>query len=154
MTYRSALIGVTTAILSVIAVGCAGPATETSGRLADAAGSSSPITQLCGTWQGSYWYIGGDHTTSFGSTDLTLELNGDSTYALKWGSRAPYTGTVAARGNRVVLQDAAGSHITLARSGKTLYGTIRDSVNGRPTMLNLERVESATSRLAATGLGC
>jgi len=54
MTYRSALIGVTTAILSVIAVGCAGPATETSGRLADAAGSSSPITQLCGPGRATY----------------------------------------------------------------------------------------------------
>jgi hypothetical protein len=99
MRYHRILAGITTAVLSLIAVGCAGPAAETGAGLADAAASSSSATALCGTWKGSYWYVAGDHTSMSGSA-LTLQIGGDSTFTLKWGNRPPSAGTVAIQGNR------------------------------------------------------
>jgi len=49
------LTGITTTLLSVIALGCAGPTTERSARLADATAASSPTSNLRGTWTGFYW---------------------------------------------------------------------------------------------------
>src|SRR5215510_5283610 len=103
--------GCTNALLSVIAVGCAGPTPATNLGLADA-GASSSSTALCGTWQGYFTYIGGEHTTSPGNSDLALQISGDSTYTLKWGNRRPSTGTIADRGTRVILDDESGAQIT------------------------------------------
>jgi len=46
-----------------------------------------------------------------------LEVRPDSTYTFKWGSRPKRTGTVAAQGNRVVLDDSSGSRVTLLPVG-------------------------------------
>src|SRR5262245_36869025 len=54
----------------------------------------------------------GEHTTSPGSSDLALQVSGDSTYTLKWGNRRPSTGTIADRGTRVILDDESGAQIT------------------------------------------
>src|SRR5262245_42106107 len=113
MNYRGFMTGVTTTLLSMIVVGCAGPATETAVPLADAAATSSSANKLCGTWQGYFWYVAGDHTSSSGSSNLTLEVAGDSTYTLRWGTRPVRTGTVETRGKRVILQDASGSEVSL-----------------------------------------
>jgi len=154
MKYRGIMSGLTTAVLSLIVVGCAGPATETGAGLAGAtASSSSSATPLCGTWQGYYWYVAGDHTSSSGSA-LMLQVGGDSTYTLKWGNRPPSAGTVAVQGNRVILQDASGSQVTLVHSRDTLYGVAKDSANGRATMLSLDKQESTPGAVAATGPGC
>lgn len=153
MSYRRILTGITTGVLSLIAVGCAGPSTETGAGLADAAASSSSATALCGTWQGSYWYVAGDHTSMSGSA-LTLQVGGDSTYTLKWGNRPPSAGTVAIQGNHVILHDASGSQVTLVHSGEKLYGVTRDSMNGRATMLNLDKQEAIPGRFAGPGPGC
>jgi len=153
MSYHRIPIVITTALLSLIVVGCAGPANENRAALADATASSPSATPLCGTWQGYFWAVAGDHTSSSGSA-LTLQIAGDSTYTLKWGNRAPSTGTLSAQGNRVILQDSSGSQITLAHSGDTLYGLTKDRMNGRTTMLNLDKQESAPGRFAATGPGC
>ena len=153
MRYHRALTGITTALLSVIALGCAGPTTDGGSRLADAT-ASSQASHLCGTWSGFYWNVAGDHMSQSGNA-LTLQIGGDSTYTFKWGNRSPITGKVAFEGNRVVLQDVAGSDITLARrSGDTLYGMTRDSANGRATMMSLEKQESVAGPFAASGPGC
>jgi hypothetical protein len=154
MTYRRVLTGMSTALLSVIVMGCAGPTSTSSVGLADATASSSPVSNLCGTWSGYYWSVAGDHMSQSGST-LTLQIGGDSTYTFKWGNRPPITGKVAFQRDRVILQDAAGSDISLARrSGDALYGMARDRANGRATMLSLEKQESIAGPFAASGPGC
>jgi hypothetical protein len=95
MAYQKVMTGITIALWSMIVVGCAGPTPATNVGRVDAGASSSPTAALCGTWQGYFWYIGGEHTSSPGSSDLALQISGDSTYTLKWGTRGPSTGTVA-----------------------------------------------------------
>jgi hypothetical protein len=154
MTYHQVLTGITTTLLSVIALGCAGPTTDSSPRLADATASSSPANSLCGTWSGFYWNVAGEFTSQNGNA-LTLQIGGDSTYTFKWGNRSPITGKVVFKGNSVILQDVAGSDVTLTRrSGDTLYGMIRDSANGRPTMMSLEKQESVSGPFAASAPSC
>ena len=148
------LTGITTALLSAIVLGCAGPATETGVRLADAGSSPASTAGLCGTWQGEFSYIGSDHQSSTGNSDIMLQVGGDSTYTLKWGDHRPSTGRVTARANRVILDDQSGSRITLVHSGSALYGVIRDPENGESTMMNLEKQESAPSRFAGTSPRC
>ena len=99
------LTGITTALLSAIVLGCAGPATETGVRLADAGSSPASTAGLCGTWQGEFSYIGSDHQSSTGNSHIMLQVGGDSTYTLKWGDHRPSTGRVTARANRVILDD-------------------------------------------------
>ena len=154
MTHHPVLTGITTALLSVIVMGCAGPTSTSGVGLADATASSSPASDLCGTWSGFYWYVAGDHMSQSGNA-LTLQIGGDSTYTFKWGNRPPITGKVAFERDRVTLQDVAGSDITFARrSGDALYGMARDSANGRATMLSLEKQESVVGPFAASGPGC
>ena len=154
MTYHRVLTGITTTLLSVIALGCTGPTTENSTRLADATVSSSPVSGLCGTWSGFSWNVSQEWTSQNGNV-LTLQIGGDSTYTFKWGNRSPISGKVAFKGNSVILQDVAGSDITLRRrSGDTLYGIIRDSANGRATMVSLEKQAAVGGPFAASGPGC
>jgi hypothetical protein len=76
-------------------------------------------------------------------------------YTFKWGNRSPITGKVAFEGDRVILQDVAGSDISLARrSGDALFGMTRDSANGRASMMSLEKEETVAGPFAARGPGC
>jgi hypothetical protein len=153
MTHHRILTGVTTALLGMIAMGCAGP-TDSSVRLADATASTSPVNTLCGTWSGFYWYVAGDHMSQSGNA-LTLQIDADSNYTFRWGNRPPITGKVVFQSDRVILQDAAGSDLAFARrSGGALYGVTRDSANGRPTMMSLDKQESIVGPFAASGPAC
>jgi hypothetical protein len=88
MAYHKILIGIgTAALLSMLVFGCSTRTIDTNVGLADAGASSSSTVALCGTWQGSFWHVIGDHTSSPGSSDLTLQVSGDSTYTFKWGNR-------------------------------------------------------------------
>src|SRR5262245_55745895 len=108
MSHHRILIGISTVLLSTIVVGCAARTASAPVGLADAGGtSSSPTSALCGTWQGSFWHVTGAHASS-GRSDLTLQVSGDSTYTLTWADRPPSTGTIAARGTRVILADESG----------------------------------------------
>jgi hypothetical protein len=149
MTCRRIVTAITVAFLGMLILGCAGTATETG-----ASSAAASAAALCGTWHGSFGYSGDDNLSSWGSSGLTLQVGKDSTYALKWGDRPASLGTVAERGNRVILDDASGSQITLVHSGDTLYGVTRDSASGRPAVMSLEKQESATGRFAAIGRGC
>jgi len=148
---RSRIVAVfSLALLSVVAAGCAGPTTETGLGLIGL-GTSPSTADLHGTWKGYFVHPGTDSTSPPGSLDLTLEVRDDSTYTFKWGSRAERRGTVVVTGNRVKLIDSAGSQITLARSGGTLYGGTKDiAPPGRTVMLSLTKVETAADRTAAS----
>jgi hypothetical protein len=102
---------------------------------------------LPGTWHGAFLHPGADYTSP-SSSSVTLQVNTDSTYTLKWGSRAETTGSIADQGNRVVLNDSSGPQITLMRSGDALYGVMKDTANGRAATLNLAKEESAATQLA------
>ena len=132
VAHRRIVMGITIALLSVVVTGCAGPA-----------GPGG----LPGVWQGSFYHPGADYTSPSRS-DLTLRINSDSTYTLKWGSRAETTGTIADQGNRVVLNDSSGTQITLMRSGDTIYGMVKDTANGRAATMSLAKEESAATQVA------
>src|SRR5690349_1684498 len=102
--------------VALLVAACAGPVTQAGG--------------LPGTWHGAFLHPGADYTSPSRS-DLTLQVNTDSTYTLKWGSRAETTGSIADQGNRVVLTDSSGAQITLMRSGDALYGVVKDATTGR-----------------------
>ena len=148
------LTGITTALVSAIVLGCSGPAADTGGRLAGAGPAPASNAGLCGTWQGDFSYIGSDHQSSTGTSDVMLEVRGDSSYTLRWATIRPSKGTVTARENRVILHDESGSRITLVHSGDTLYGVMKDPVNGEPMMMNLGKQESAPSRFAGATPRC
>ena len=154
MSDHRVLTGITTVLLSVTVLGWAGPAADNGVRLADAGSSPASAASLCGTWHGDFSYIGSDHQSSTGSSDIMLQVSGDSSYTLKWGDHGPSTGRVTARANRVILEDQSGSRITLVHSGNALYGVIRDPANGESTMMNLEKRESAPSRFAGASPRC
>jgi hypothetical protein len=100
-------------------------------------------------WYGSFTHPGADYTSSSRS-DLTLQVCDDATYTFKWGARAETTGTIAAQGSRVILNDSSGSQITLMHSGDTLYGTMKD-ITGRATMMTLAKDESVAPQVAEAG---
>ena len=93
MATHRVLTEITVALFGVVLLGCAGPA-ATTGESLESAGRRSPALTavLCGTWQGEFAYIGSDLQSSTGSSDLILEVNGDSTYTLRWGNNRPSTG--------------------------------------------------------------
>ena len=125
--------------LTMLATACAGPTTQ--------AGSAV----LPGMWHGSFTHPGADYTSPSGA-DLTLQVRDDSTYTLKWGARAESTGSIATRGNRIVLNDSSGSQITLMHAGDTLYGVMKDTATGRAATMNLAKDESVAPQVAETGL--
>jgi hypothetical protein len=113
---------------------------------------AGPMTQgesggLSGMWHGSFVHPGADYTSPSNPT-LTLRVNDDSTYTLKWGARAETTGTIAAQGNRVVLNDSSGTQITLMHSGDTLYAVMKDTATGRAATMNLVKDESVGTQAA------
>ena len=154
MATRRVLTGITTAVFSVIVLGCAGPAAKIGAGRENAGAFSALPTALCGTWQGQFSYIGSDLQSSTGSSDIVLEVSGDSSYTLKWRNNRPSTGTVTARGSRLILDDDSGSRITLVHSGNTLYGVMKDQEGGRSTMMSLAKQESAPSRFAGASPRC
>ena len=123
--------------LTMFVTACAGPTMQ--------AGSAG----LPGMWHGSFVHPGADYTSP-SRADLTLQVRDDSTYTFKWGPRAESTGTIAAQGNRVVLNDSSGMQVTLSRSGDTLYGVMKDTATGRAAVMNLAKEESVATQVAET----
>jgi hypothetical protein len=121
--------------LTMLVSACAGPLTQ------------SDSSALPGMWHGSFAHPGADYTSP-SSPSLTLRVNDDSTYTLKWGARAETTGTAVAQGNRVVLNDSSGTQITLMHSGDSLYAVMKDTATGRAATMNLVKDESFGTQAA------
>ena len=121
--------------VALLLTACAGPTIQ------------SGAAGLSGSWRGSFTHAGADYTSP-SKTDLTLQVRGDSTYTLNWGTRTETTGTIVGQGSRVVLNDSSGSRIALTHSGDTLYGVTRDTATGRSTMLSLAKDASAPTQSA------
>jgi hypothetical protein len=135
MVSRSSSFFLFSVAVALFVAACAGPVTQ--------AGPGG----LPGVWQGSFYHPGADYTSP-SSADLTLRINPDSTYTLKWGSRAETTGTIADQGDRVVLSDSSGTKITLMHSGDTVYGMVKDTATGRAATMSLAKEESAATQVA------
>jgi len=96
---------------------------------------------LSGTWRGSF-YDHYPHSRS-GMQDAMIQIDDDNTFTAKMAGRsAPLKGTVVARGNRVVLQSAAGDMI-LTHSGNTLYGYTHEPGTSADIMIRLDKGENA-----------
>lgn len=135
MVSRSSSFFLFSVVVALFVAACAGPVTQ--------AGPGG----LPGVWQGSFYHPGADYTSP-SRADLTLRINPDSTYTLKWGSRAETTGTIADQGDRVVLSDSSGTKITLMHSGDTVYGMVKDTATGRAATMSLAKEESAATQVA------
>jgi hypothetical protein len=151
MAHGRIVIGLTIALLSVVVTGCAGPTTKTGVVSTDPAASSSAAAGLSGTWHGFVYHPGADDTSPPGMMDLTLQVREDGTYTFTWGTRPARTGTVVARGKRVMLDDdATEPPINFWHSGNTLRGFAKDSRrSGRMVALGLEKVETGVGDGAA-----
>ena len=96
MSHRvSSLLG--SIALTVLVAACAGPTTQ--------AGPGG----LRGMWHGSFLHPGADYTSP-SRADLTLQVNPDSTYTFKWGTRAETTGTIAAKTRPSITNVKASAH--------------------------------------------
>jgi len=135
MVSRSSSLFLFSVAVTLFVAACAGPVTQ--------AGPGG----LPGVWQGSFYHPGADYTSP-SKADLTLRINPDSTYTLKWGSRSETTGTIADQGDRVVLNDSSGTRITLMHSGDTVYGMVKDTATGRAATMSLAKEESAATQVA------
>ena len=138
MVSRSSSFFLFSVVVALFVAACAGPVTQ--------AGPGG----LPGVWQGSFYHPGADYTSP-SRADLTLRINPDSTYTLKWGSRAETRGTIADQGDRVVLNDSSGTKITLMHSGDTVYGMVKDTATGRAATMSLAKEESAATQVAGLG---
>jgi hypothetical protein len=132
---------VATAAAIALLGGCGGQMTGRDSRLA----GPSPVgangrAPLAGTWRGSIY----DHSpqSRSGVQDATIEIKDDQTFTGKTGQAAPLAGTVAERGNRVVLRSSRGD-IILTRSGNTLYGVTHDPATAATVMIRLDKAENA-----------
>ena len=139
--------------LIVLASGCAAPTAEVGSVLTQPGGSGSANgADLKGTWRGSFEGVNtGDSRRIHG--DIVCQINDDGTYKTTWvtrlvagstrGGRLEMSGTVVARGKRVMFNSSLGSRITLRHVGDTLYGLTIDPAAKRLTVaIELRKVHT------------
>jgi len=139
--------------LIVLASGCAAPTAEVGSVLTQPGGSGSANgADLKGTWRGSFEGVNtGDSGRIHG--DIVCQINDDGTYKTTWvtrlvagstrGGRLEMSGTVVARGKRVMFNSSLGSRITLRHVGDTLYGLTIDPAAKRLTVtIELRKVHT------------
>ena len=140
-------------ILGVVAIaGCAGPSVDQSiSRPAEFADA------LAGTWQGSFWWVGGVLYVDEGS--LLVQIKEDGTFtatmtptgaANNIAKASSWSGTVSQSGRRVVFHLAKGSLPTwssLARSGDMLYGVAKNPATGADIAIKVERAARGSGRI-------
>jgi hypothetical protein len=143
----------------VLLTGCARPSAR-----GDASGASAlpAARELSGTWHGSYWNL--PIGNSYGDdADCTLQIKDDATFTAKctrvaWGANniarpSSWSGRVATKGNRVILQDSGGPWpwIVLKRSGNdTLYGVTLDPQVGATVEIEFEREPNTAAGAAGS----
>jgi hypothetical protein len=144
-------------ILSMLVVvaliaGCAVPSVDQSiSRPAAFAGD------LAGTWQGSFWWLGGAFYADEGS--LLVQIKEDGTFtatmtptgaANNIAKASSWSGMVSQSGRRVVFDVAKGSWpawSSLTRSGDMLYGVTTNPATGANIGIKLERASPGSGRI-------
>lgn len=109
---------------------------------------------LAGTWRGSFSKIAASLYEDEG--DCVVQMRSDGTFRAtiskaKLGTNnlakaENFSGTVVARGNRVLLVTAQGPRLTLMRRGDTLYGVTEDPVVEEPIAMSLHRESTQFSQ--------
>jgi len=149
MTNRSiALLRIV--LVTALLAGCA----SNRGTPDAAASIPSGRSPLSGTWYGSAYEVGGSSSgrnSAFYSADYSLRINDDGTWTLtarpRGGATVEDSGTLAARGNRVILSEANGRRsISLTQSGSRLYGLAKMSSERRTVMLEFTRGDGLETR--------
>jgi hypothetical protein len=140
MGYHWIITSFASAVLIIIATGCATQRTGAESNLADPAAAIT-ASQLSGTWRGESWPIGTD-STSVLNRDVTLEVKDDATYRListrqGTGTASNDSGVAVPDGGTVVLRSSTGQSIRLQRNGDKMHGVVTSS--GRPMNIMLER---------------
>src|SRR5262249_16067554 len=123
MGYHWIVTSFASAVLIVIATGCATQHTGSESSLADPAAAIS-ASQLSGTWRGESWPIGSD-SSSVLNRDVTLEIKDDATYRListrqGTGTASNDSGVAVPDGGTVVLRSSTGQYMRLQRNGDKL----------------------------------
>jgi hypothetical protein len=141
-------------ILALIALvaGCAGPSARVGSSESGEDGSALPAArEFSGTWHGAYWALPALGNSYGDEADCTLRIKDDATYTVKCerakigandlARASSWSGRVATKGARVILQDKDGlwPNIVLRRSGNNiLYGTSLDPLVGATVEIEFE----------------
>jgi len=147
---KRALLLLTIGAAALAANGCATTGTESSVNGAAPAAASFEDTGLPGAWQGYF-----TTTSSIGDSrmihgDYSFKINEDGTYSgtrlsrlvagSSRGGQSKISGRVIVTGNRVILQDDTGWHMTLIRRGDVLYGVNADPGTQWPIAIEMDKV--------------
>ena len=145
-TVAPALFGV---VLVALIAGCAGPSAGPS-RPAPAAFTPD----LVGTWNGVFWWLGGNYWEDEGN--LLLEIKEDGTFTVTMtptpaanniAKPTSWSGTVSQSGRLVVFHLSKGAWpawSSLARSGDALYGVANDPATGADIQVSFVRAGART----------
>jgi hypothetical protein len=118
----------------------------------DAAGYAAPAPDLVGTWRGTAFAVGGDLYHVSATIELTIEPDGTWTWSK--GGQVQGRGRVAARGDRVILDEdwarkgatqttnAAEERIELRRRGNELWGVTRAFIPDSQNAVTLKKAPS------------
>ena len=148
MLQRRFAVLVPSAGLVALVAGCVGPsASLNSGASSPVASALAPVSELAGTWRGSFGQVSAIFYMDEG--DCTLQIKEDGTFTAacrpsKGGTNnlakaSTWSGTVVTSRNRVTLRSSQEAWVTLIRSGNTLYGVAKDPLVEATIMMNLER---------------
>ena len=133
-------------VVITLAGGCAGARSLAPDS---ASASVAAVGDLAGTWHGSLGQVAASLYADEGR--LTLNIEDDGTFtatvtpapgANNRAKRSTLAGTVATRGNRVILRNTQGPWpwVILERSGdNTLYGVATDPATQANVMLRMDR---------------
>jgi hypothetical protein len=133
--------------------GCASARASLTQSASDTQGYASPGPDLVGKWQGRVWVIEGT-VNEFTSVPVDLTINPDGTWNWSTKGQVQGRGTVAVRGDRVILQEtwaqkgstqptnAAAERIQLRYSHDQLWGVTRAFMPNAENAVQLKKITS------------
>jgi hypothetical protein len=138
--------------------GCATGGTRQSSFPRDQVPAAYVVNQLAGTWRGSFSKVAASLYEDEG--DCVVQIRPDGTFTAtisraKLGTNnlakaENFSGTVVARGNRVVLVTAQGPRLTLMRRGDALYTVTEDPMVEAPIAMSLQHQPSQLSEVGTS----
>src|SRR5499425_3373970 len=148
----------TSLALVALVSGCAGAGVSHSSYSRDQVPATFVENQLAGTWQGSFSKIDASLYEDEGNCVLQIRPDGTFTATIsraKLGTNnlakaENFSGTVVARGNRVVLVTAQGPRLTLVRRGDALYTVTEDPMVEAPIAMSAQRQPSQLSEVGTS----